>query len=112
MARLSRAIRSVRVTPLAIGLLAVLAVSAGVAAFGPKHAQLPAFIVAVVVLAIFAVGAFPGGLRGGRLKHLPERQEQFHAREREQSESSPDPALEAQLWQRERERYEREDKPS
>jgi hypothetical protein len=100
MERFRRLVASVHVTFLGVVLLVVLVVSSGVALLGSRSLQGPALAAAIVVLFVMVMGAFPGGLRGLRL------------RPRELSEEARsqvlDEAEDEAAWQRERERRERD----
>jgi len=94
---------SYSVTPAGGAMLMLLVAAVALLLFGPKHDEVPAFVVIVAILAIFVVGAFPGGLETRRT--LSEYETLFHPHERE-LEDEPEPPVDEELWRRERERRE------
>jgi uncharacterized membrane protein YccC len=92
----------VRVTPLAWALLLLLAVSVGVAVFGASSLQGPAFAVAVFVLFVMVIGAFPRGLSAWRGSSSPREPPAEPAAEVLDTVENPE------AWSRERQRRERD----
>jgi hypothetical protein len=98
-----------RLTPAGGAMLMLLAAAVALLLFGPKHDEVPAFVVIVVILAIFVMGSSPGGItpRGRRSRTLADYRSQFHPRERGLKDE-PEAPVDKELWQRERERRDRE----
>jgi hypothetical protein len=105
--------KSIRITPLSVILVVALAGSSAVFAFGPSAAQQPALIVLIILALGLAGAAVPfGGLRGGgrASMSLAERRREFHPTDRRDDPAPPLTAqAEAELWSKERERYEQRD---
>lgn len=96
---------SYRVAPAGGAMLMLLIAAVALLLLGPKHDEVPAFVVIAVILAIFVVGSSPGGLRTRRT--FSEYQDLYHPRERGLGDEPEAPADE-EMWQRERERRERQ----
>jgi hypothetical protein len=104
---MKRWLGSYSLTPAGGAMLFVLIAAIAVLGLGPKHDEVPAFVVIAVVLAMFAIGSSPGGIRqrGRRQRTLTDYRSQFHPRERTPRDEPEAPVDEA-LWRRERERRE------
>lgn len=102
---------TVSITRLGAVLLTILAVATLLAAVGPKSMQPGAFIVAVLLLLMLA-SSFSGGRGGRSTKSLAQRREEFGARKRDRPQENTDSEANAQLWQAERERRARRERPS
>jgi hypothetical protein len=108
MRRLREYLSSFSLTPVGVVALVVLLLALGLVAIGPSGVQMPALIVAVILL-VGVVGGVPfGGNRGGawRDPRLIGSPREFDPVARE---NSPAPATNTQaedeLWRKERERY-------
>ncbi len=102
-----RRLSSYRVTPAGGAMLMLLVAAVVLLLFGPKHDEVPAFIVIVAILAIFVMGSSQGGItpRARQQRTLSDYQNQFHPRERS-AKDEPEAAIDEELWRRERERRE------
>jgi len=108
--RARRYLSSVSITPLGGVILFVLAVAVGVFLFGPSKAQMPALIVAVIVM-IGVVGGVPFGHWGAgawRNPSLDQRRQEFNPRTKYVTEDPLSASAEAELWRKERERREKD----
>lgn len=104
-----RRLSSYRLTPAGGAMLMLLVAALILLLFGPKHDEVPAFVVIVVILAIFVMGSAPGGItpRGRRNRTLSDYRSEFHPRERSLKDE-PEAPVDEELWRRERERRERQ----
>jgi hypothetical protein len=109
--RVRRYLSSLSITPLGGVILFVLVVAVGVFLFGPSKAQMPALIVAVIVM-IGVVGGVPfghwgaggRGTGGWRNPSLDQRRREFNPRSDHVSEDPLSATAEAEMWAKERER--------
>jgi hypothetical protein len=109
---LKRWLGSFTITPIGVVLLTTLGVAAAIALLGPSVAQAPALVVAVLVALLLLAGGLSGGWGGRSTKSLEDRRAEFSARPRRLPSEGVEAPSEAELWQRERERYEsRRDTP-
>jgi hypothetical protein len=95
---------SYRITPAAIVLLAIFVAAAVVAFVAPYPANVVGFIIAIFVVALPLVGQISGGRGGLPTKSLDDRRREFAAKPRRTTENV-DPAIEAEAWEVERQRY-------
>jgi hypothetical protein len=96
-------ISSYRLTPVG-GLLIVVGIAGLIAAAaGPRSAQLPGLLTAIIV-GVFLVAGSGVGLRG-RPRDLAERRADFRPSSREEPDARADSSAEAEAWRAERERY-------
>ncbi len=97
---------SITITPVGGVLLGVLVIALGLFAFGPSAAQMPAMVVAVLLLAGL-VGGVPFGraVFGG---NFAEHREFIPTDRRDIGASNIDSQAEEALWRKERERRERD----
>jgi hypothetical protein len=100
-----RLLNAYRLTPVGGAMVFVLLAAVLVLLLGPRHDEGPAFVVIAVVAAIGVTSAVPGGMSRYRDKDLPESREEFRPR-RCRLGDVPDPEIQAEARQRERERYE------
>jgi uncharacterized membrane protein len=108
--RVRRYLSSVSITPLGGVILFVLVVAVGVFLLGPTKAQMPALIVAVIVM-IGVVGGVPFGHWGAgawRNPSLDQRRQEFNPRTEYVSEDPLSASAEAEMWAKERERRARD----
>jgi hypothetical protein len=98
-----RRLSSYRVTPAGGAMVMLLVAAVILLLFGPKHDEVPAFVVIVAILALFVVGSSPGGLRTRRT--FSEYQDLYRPRERGLKDE-PEAPVDEELWRRERERRE------
>jgi hypothetical protein len=105
--RLKLSVGSISLTPLGALVLVVLLSSIATALAGPKPAQTPAFILAVLIL-LLAAGGLSGGRHGRSTKSLADRRAEFGARSRSDPNDATADEADEQLWRRERERRERD----
>jgi hypothetical protein len=106
--RLRRYFASFSITPVGILALVVFVVALGLFAVGPSSVQLPALIVAVILM-VGVLGGVPFGRNGGgawRDPGLVERRREFDPADRDDM-SAPATSTQAEddLWRKERERY-------
>ena len=104
---LRRRLESYRLTPAGGAMLMLLVAAVVLLLFGPKHDEVPAFVVIVAILAIFVMGSSSGGLtpRARQQRTLSDYRNQFHPHERS-AKDEPETAIDEELWRRERERRE------
>jgi hypothetical protein len=81
-----------------VGVLVLLAAWVGIWVFGSRSQQGPAFAVAVLVLFVMVIGAFPRGLSARRGSALP------RERPAEPTPEVLDAVEDPEAWRRERER--------
>jgi hypothetical protein len=93
-----------RITPAAIVLLAIFVAAAAVAFVAAYPANVVGFIVAIFALALPLVGQISGGRGGLATDSLADRRREFAAKPRRTTENV-DPAVEAEAWELERQRY-------
>ncbi len=106
--RLRRYLASFSITPVGIVALIVLVVALGLFAVGPSGVQVPALVVAVILM-VGVVGGVPFGLNGGGARRDPslvEGRREFDPVDRGGlSAPAADTQAEDELWRKERERY-------
>jgi hypothetical protein len=102
---LKRWLGSFTVAPIGVVLLTTLGVAAAIALLGPSVAQAPALVVAVVIALFLLAGGLSGGRGGRTTKSLEDRRAEFGARPRRSTSERVESPAEAEIWQRERERY-------
>jgi hypothetical protein len=104
---MKRWLGSYSLTPAGGAMIFLLIAAVAVLLLGPKHDEVPAFIVIAGVLAMFAMGSSPGGIRqrGRRQRTLSDYRSQFHPRERNPRDE-PKVPIDEVLWRREHERRE------
>jgi len=103
---LKRWLGSFTITPIGVGLLAMLGVAAAIALLGPRVAQAPALVVAVLVALLLLAGGLSGGRGGLSTKSLEDRRAEFGPRPSDSPNNNPESPAEAELWRHERERHE------
>lgn len=108
--RIRQKLGGVEITPTGWVVIVLIPVSLAVSLAGPRSAQTPAFVVLLIV-ALAAVTAAGGSLRGNRYKGLAQRRRDFRPRDREDGVAQVAEADDS-AWQRERERREREGRNS
>jgi hypothetical protein len=102
--RLTSRAAAYRVSPFGVALLVIVVAAIAVACIGPKSAQLPALLAAIVLAAVLT-----GGSIARPPASLEERRAKFAGLSRV-SEDEPGESEDAELWRRERERYESADR--
>jgi hypothetical protein len=114
MNRLRKYLASYTITPVGAIALLVLLAAMGVFLAGPSNAQMPALIVAVVLL-IGILGGVPFSVGTGRFGGggvVNERRRGFRQAAPQTLDAPAQTSAEAELWRKERERYSEQDRPS